>query len=232
MGTPADSERTRNRIIEVAGQLFAEHGCKAVTIRAIAALAETHLSAVNYHFASKDALYVAVIRAALNFTADDAAQLRQLPDDPTSAEEALVQLIRSLLKLQASDQGTWRQKLLARECLEPTPALKDEVNQSYRPLFDTVQHLLQAAMPSHRIEPGLLQLHTFLLLVSLDGLFNYHELITAIVPELAERLTRTDELAEQLVGAALRGLQNCGSTSEAATNPKSSKQLRSNTRSH
>jgi AcrR family transcriptional regulator len=57
MGTPKDSKKTRAKLIEAAGQLFAKNGFNGVTVRDIAKRPHTHLSALNYHFRSKEALY-------------------------------------------------------------------------------------------------------------------------------------------------------------------------------
>ena len=64
MGTLKDSEITQAKIIEAAGRLFAEFGFKGVTVRDIAAKADTHLSALNYHFKTKEALYREVVLEA------------------------------------------------------------------------------------------------------------------------------------------------------------------------
>ena len=64
MGTPKDSIKTRQKIIDAAGKLFAEKGFKSVTVREIAQSAETHLSALNYHFNTKTDLYREVVLSA------------------------------------------------------------------------------------------------------------------------------------------------------------------------
>jgi AcrR family transcriptional regulator len=52
---------TREQIIKVASELFAEQGFDGVSIRDITSRAEVNLSAVTYHFGSKEALFGAVI---------------------------------------------------------------------------------------------------------------------------------------------------------------------------
>ncbi len=51
---------TKERILDVAEALFAEHGFEATSLRMITARAEVNLAAVNYHFHSKDDLIRAV----------------------------------------------------------------------------------------------------------------------------------------------------------------------------
>lgn len=66
MGTYRVSEETKNELIEAAGELFAEYGKDAVSIRAITAKAGVKVNAVNYHFGSKDGLIEAVTERALS----------------------------------------------------------------------------------------------------------------------------------------------------------------------
>jgi AcrR family transcriptional regulator len=52
---------TRARILDVAEQMFAEHGVAETTIRMITEAAQVNVAAVNYHFGGKDKLVRAVI---------------------------------------------------------------------------------------------------------------------------------------------------------------------------
>ena len=60
--------KTKAKIIEAAGRLFARKGLKGVTVREIAKDAQTHLGALNYHFRSKDELYREVLLEACRET--------------------------------------------------------------------------------------------------------------------------------------------------------------------
>ena len=57
--------RTRDRLLQVAAEMFADRGFKKVTIREISAAAQANVAAVNYHFGDKDALYRAVVQRAI-----------------------------------------------------------------------------------------------------------------------------------------------------------------------
>ncbi len=54
-GSPG--ERARTRILDTAEDLFAKAGPAGVTLRSIAAAAETNVAAVNYYFGSKEKLF-------------------------------------------------------------------------------------------------------------------------------------------------------------------------------
>lgn len=48
---------TRERLLEVGGRLFAEHGYDGVSVRDLTREAKANLGAITYHFGSKDALF-------------------------------------------------------------------------------------------------------------------------------------------------------------------------------
>jgi AcrR family transcriptional regulator len=66
----AVAEHTEQRLLEAAGQIFAEKGFRAATINEICTRAEANIAAVNYHFDSKERLYVEAVRHAYKSCAD------------------------------------------------------------------------------------------------------------------------------------------------------------------
>src|SRR5213080_3056540 len=57
---------TRTRILDVAEELFMQHGFEGASMRMLTAKAGVNLAAVNYHFGSKHALIEAVFRRRLD----------------------------------------------------------------------------------------------------------------------------------------------------------------------
>jgi AcrR family transcriptional regulator len=62
----AEDRVTRERLIEAAGQLFADHGFRKVTVREICRVARANVAAVNYHFGDKLGLYREVLDTAIS----------------------------------------------------------------------------------------------------------------------------------------------------------------------
>ena len=58
--TRANGDETRNRILDAAEHLFADHGYTAVSLRSITAAAGVNVAAIHFHFASKEALFEAI----------------------------------------------------------------------------------------------------------------------------------------------------------------------------
>ncbi|MGQ4425372.1 TetR/AcrR family transcriptional regulator [Streptomyces violaceoruber] len=56
---------TRTQLLDAAEHLFAEHGYRGTSIRAITRLAGANLAAVGYHFGSKAELMAAVARRVI-----------------------------------------------------------------------------------------------------------------------------------------------------------------------
>lgn len=56
---------TKEKILDVAEELFAKSGYQATSMRAITTMAEVNLAAVNYHFGSKQGLVTAVVERRL-----------------------------------------------------------------------------------------------------------------------------------------------------------------------
>lgn len=80
---------TKQKILEVATELFARHGYEGASIREIAKEAGVNLAAVNYHFQNKLNLYYNVMEANCDRMEADVAKLAL--DEPTV--EILVQRI-------------------------------------------------------------------------------------------------------------------------------------------
>uniref|UniRef100_A0AAU3H6V8 TetR family transcriptional regulator n=1 Tax=Streptomyces sp. NBC_01401 TaxID=2903854 RepID=A0AAU3H6V8_9ACTN len=70
---------TRTQILDAAERLFAEHGYRGTSVRAITKLAGANLAAVGYHFGSKAELMGAVVRRVVEpITAAQCAGLDEL----------------------------------------------------------------------------------------------------------------------------------------------------------
>lgn len=69
--TTSRSSLTRDAILDAAERLFAEYGHDNTSMRQITQTAQVNLSAVNYHFGSKDALVGAVFQRRLDALNDE-----------------------------------------------------------------------------------------------------------------------------------------------------------------
>src|SRR5881394_1001582 len=89
---------TRERILDAAERLFAEHGFDGTSIRGIVEHADVNLAAIHYHFRSKEALLEAVLTRRISVVND--ARLRSLENAAAAAaprEPSVEQILRSFI---------------------------------------------------------------------------------------------------------------------------------------
>jgi len=132
---------TRQRLLEAAGEVFAEHGFRDATIREICERAKANIAAVHYHFGDKEELYAAVFTYARSCAV--APFDGQVP--PTApAEERLRVFVRAVLT-RFFDEGrpAWLGKLVAREMIDPTKALDSLINEQIRPNSERLKAIVR-----------------------------------------------------------------------------------------
>jgi TetR/AcrR family transcriptional regulator, regulator of cefoperazone and chloramphenicol sensitivity len=146
MSVQDQSLETRQRLLEAAGEVFAERGFRAATVRDICQHAKANVAAIHYHFGDKEALYLALLKSC----ADDA--LKRFPptlglSGSATAGEKLHAFVRSFL-FRIADKGrpAWHGRLMAREMAEPTAALDDLINDVYRPLIHQAEDVVRELM--------------------------------------------------------------------------------------
>jgi AcrR family transcriptional regulator len=135
------SGETEQRILEAAGEVFAEQGFRNATIREICKRAHANVAAINYHFHDKEGLYHAVLKYA-HLCAAEAYPSGLFVGK--GAEERLGAFIRGRLRIMF-DEGrpSWRGKIMARELIEPTQALDHLVQEELRPRFRELQAVVR-----------------------------------------------------------------------------------------
>ena len=106
----------RDRILDVAERLFAEHGYDGVTIRQIASGAEVDVALASYHFGKKLDLFQAVFgRRAEELNERRLAALREVQagagEDGPSVEQIIEAFLRPLEIAQETGDPGWRHYL-------------------------------------------------------------------------------------------------------------------------
>jgi len=149
MATYSTSQATRTAFIMAAGELFAERGLDAVSIRDIAARAQQNIGNIHYHFGGKQGLLKAVIDYALEPSYKDL--FRQYLVD----HEALfhdrpgrAQLVAGLIELHfkivfAEQRPLWCGVLISQLLDRKLPIDEDIFTTGVRPFIDAFLTLYQ-----------------------------------------------------------------------------------------
>jgi AcrR family transcriptional regulator len=147
-------DTTRDRIIEAAGEIFAEKGFDATTVRDICQQAEANVAAVNYYFGDKQRLYVeAVVRA--HRWRMERARLPEWSID-TPPERKLADFIATFIRrIRTGPENTWHTRLIMREMTSPHEACVELVQSSIRPQFEILQGILRELLPKETSEEKL-----------------------------------------------------------------------------
>ena len=139
LSTRSDGLETRNRIIECAGKLFARDGYEKTTSKSICSMARVNQAAVNYHFGSRDGLYVAV----LEHIQDRIARLDTLTEIQTSSLPPLkkIESFFDFYIKSAFAKDNWPVQVWSRELLDPSPYLQTIITKKSLPKFFVISKI-------------------------------------------------------------------------------------------
>jgi AcrR family transcriptional regulator len=138
---------TKARLLEAAGEEFAEKGYDAARIRTISERARANLAAVNYHFGDKEQLYIEAVLHAHQCGARDGGEAAAAPEPPA---ERLRRFIHDFLRhvLAIHDPDGWQHRLILREMLHPTAASDVLIREAIRPKFERLREILRQFCPA------------------------------------------------------------------------------------
>ncbi len=203
MAKPRD---TRDRLLEAAGEAFAERGFHAVAIRDICAKAEANIAAVNYHFGDKDGLYRAVIRYAHDCVVA-AAELRDQLQVALPPEQKLDFFVRTMVRgLLDSGRPAWHGKLISREMVDPGPALDELVELEIRPKFAMLRGIVGELLGLDADDPRVRWYAAGVLAQCL--FFHHNKAVTVrLYPDVTFSSAQIERLADHIVRFTLVGLR-------------------------
>ena len=143
---------TRERILEVAGPIFAERGRRA-TIREIVRQAGVNQAAVNYHFRDKEGLYAEVLREAVEVAMDRYPPSGGVSPEAPAAERLQGVISATVHRFFSGERRAWHGRLMMRELEDPSPvfvAVMDSVIGRVLPLVDEIVGLLNVHLDNQQ----------------------------------------------------------------------------------
>ncbi len=148
---PAQIDPTRERLLDEAEKLFALKGFDAVSVREITSRAESHLSAVNYHFGTKKNLYLSVFEERwIPRARRVATKLDVLEKNNVTSVEVMVHTLAEAFMRGFGDdrERLMHQQLIQREMSHPTEALEMIAEQVTKPVFLRLKNMIVSHQPS------------------------------------------------------------------------------------
>ena len=151
--TRTDGELTRARLLEAAGQAFAEAGYAETTSKTIAAQAGVDLALINYHFGDRRGLYRAVLIEAHRriISLDD---LQRVVGSALPARQKLKWCIDNLIEAAIGNDG-WHARVFARELLSPSSNLQVLFQEDLEPKFALIRRILSEVTGIPEDDPAL-----------------------------------------------------------------------------
>jgi len=194
---------TRQRLVEAAAEVFAEHGFRHTTIRDICQKAGTNVASINYHFGDKGKLY----RAVFDYARRCAPPTLWIQDSIANPEERLRAYVRGLITcVFAEGRPAWLGKLIAREMVEPTGALDEFVQEQIRPNHVRLK-LLVKELIGPDTDDEVARLASFS--ISAQCVYYYHcrSVIAHLYPERHFDSDTISEIVDHILRFTLGGLK-------------------------
>lgn len=197
------SDDTRQRLLEAAGEVFAEKGFKGATIRSIIRRAGVNLAAVNYHFRDKEGLYFEAVRTAFCGQSEEFPLPAWAPG--TSPAAKLADFIRTEAHhLIDSPARPWYRPLMMQELANPSPVCAALVPEKIGPRAAALGTILAELLPH------LLASQRNLVALSIIGQCVFHRLaapvVKLVVGEEEYRTYNADRIGEHVLSFSLAAL--------------------------
>jgi AcrR family transcriptional regulator len=204
-----DLDTTRERIVEAAGEIFAERGFDATTVRDICQAASANVAAVNYYFGDKQQLYVEAVVRAHRWRMDRAT----LPDwsADTPSEKKLADFITTFIRrVRSGPEDTWHTRLMMREMMQPNDACAELVRETIRPQYEVLLDILRELLPP-ATSPRAVRLTAF----SIVGQCLFYHFADPVIRNLIspaeyEEL-EPEMLSSHILAFSLAAIAQCGS---------------------
>jgi AcrR family transcriptional regulator len=203
---------TKVAILNATERLVAANGFEATSLRAITSAAKVNLAAVNYHFATKDALIVAMLTRRMKPLNEARLALldqfeTEAGGEPVMVEKILEALFRPMVELitQPSKGGRNFLRLLALCLAEPGAYLKPLVQKEFAEKTRRFHRALRRSLPQLSDVEAHWRLHLA------SGAF-LHAVAHAQVLELSSagrcRLTNCEAVLERIIDFCAAGLRS------------------------
>jgi AcrR family transcriptional regulator len=139
---------TRERLLNAAEVLFAEHGVGGVSVREITKAAKTNLASMNYHFKTKKNLVGEVFERRLAPLNQRRIELLDALETTSKGRPCKVEAVLESLILPLIEQGNrYFTQLMGRSLSEPDPEVEKIICSCMEPMLGRYTAAFQKALP-------------------------------------------------------------------------------------
>jgi AcrR family transcriptional regulator len=206
---PVLLDDTRTKLLDAAGQVFAESGFQAATVREICARAGVNIALVNYHFGDKLELYTEVLRHSVG-ASENGIINKAIASKAPPPEEAFRELIHAmLLRVCRGDRPGWHFQLMMHEFAQPTPAMANVIDETMRPVYDRFRELIGfmlALPPGH----DQVRLATHSVISQVVHYKHAGHIVSRVWPDLDLNPERIEQIAAHITQFSLAGIRGIG----------------------
>jgi AcrR family transcriptional regulator len=135
----------RHRLLEAAGEVFADKGFEGATVRDICKRAKVNIAAINYYFRDKERLYIEAVKQAACGLPE--AQSRAWPPNTPPAEKLRAFIRTMVAHLLVSNKPAWHSRMMMRELAQPTSACAELVRDYIAPTASILMEILGEILP-------------------------------------------------------------------------------------
>lgn len=209
-----DGAETRRRLLQAAGEVFADRGYQDAGVAEICRRAGANVAAVNYHFGGKQSLYAEVWRQVFTAFMQAYPVDGGLPPD-SPAEQRLYALVLALLQRPFDDGQLGKGfRLAVREMVNPTQVFADTWRELTLPVRNHIRALVGELLGPSASRQQVLYCEICLINQCLSANFSKgrRKLLLG-----RDRLTRQqlEELARHITDFSLGGIQTIRALSES-----------------
>src|SRR5580704_2404132 len=203
---PVLQDDTRTKLLDAAGQGFAESGFQAATVREICARAGVNIALVNYHFGDKLELYTEVLRHSVGASGNGV--INQAMASTAPPQEAFRELIHAmLLRVCRGDRPGWHFQLMMHEFAQPTPAMAIVIDETMRPVYDRFRELIGHMLdlpPEH----DRVRLSTHSVISRVVHYKHAGHIVSRVWPDLELNPERIEQIANHITDFSLAGIRH------------------------
>jgi AcrR family transcriptional regulator len=209
---------SRERLLEAAGQVFAEKGFDRATGKEICEKAGTNTAAINYYFGGIKELYAAVVWEAHNrfVTFEAASAAIAGKGDAKARLEAILDL--AVRTITGPEFTSWALRVLGREVVAPTSALDELRNQQIVPKSRLLKGIVGDLMGLPEDDPAVARGCISVIAPCLMMLVFDRGTLQQVFPQLGFGPENAKSLASHLIHFALAGLDAVGREARKSVN--------------